>query len=125
MSSILVIESNKELRENMILAFSFEGCQVIEADSSQSGVMLAREYQPEVILCEMPYRIDYYAFLRTWSTFQQDRPARLYFLTTENEATFPLTQMLPPLTRVITKPFNVNKLLQICKRDFTSEYMVV
>ena len=125
MPSILIVESNKLLCDTLAEAFSLQGCQVSQARAAVQGPALAQAQQPTVIICELPYGTDYREVLAAWTAFQQRQPTPLYLLTTDAAAPYRLAAIVPPHTRVITKPFNPVELLQICQHDMVSNYAAV
>lgn len=63
---ILVIEDKPDAAESMRLLLEAFGHQVAVAHTGQAGVALAREFQPEVVLCDigLPRGMDGYAVAR-------------------------------------------------------------
>lgn len=53
MSRILVIEDQAMIRENIIEILEFEGFDAIGAGDGQVGLTLARQYRPDLILCDI------------------------------------------------------------------------
>lgn len=53
MTKILIIEDTFELRENISDALELEGFEVINADNGTTGILLAKEYLPDLILCDI------------------------------------------------------------------------
>ncbi len=122
MPSILIIESDKSLRDTLAEAFSLQGCHVTPVHQAAQGLALAHAHPPAVILCELPHQADYHTFLEKWSTFQMQQPTPLYLLTTDVAAPYTINKIIPPHTRVITKPFNPVELMQICQQDVIGDY---
>lgn len=50
MHKILVIEDNREIRENISELLELEGCKVIEAENGKTGLQLVYETLPDLIL---------------------------------------------------------------------------
>jgi CheY-like chemotaxis protein len=53
MKKILVIEDEVFIRENLIELLEIEGYEAIGAENGAVGVKLAKEYQPDLILCDV------------------------------------------------------------------------
>ncbi len=53
MSTILVIEDDEAIRENLVDLLEAEGYKVISAVNGHSGVQLAQEHLPDLILCDI------------------------------------------------------------------------
>ena len=64
MKTILVIEDNLEIRENISEILDLEGFRVIVATDGKTGLELATQELPEIILCDiMMPALDGYAVL--------------------------------------------------------------
>lgn len=65
-AKLLVIDDDETMREYIKQALSIYGYDAIEADSAEKGLLLAREHQPEMILCDVHMDgMDGYETLRT------------------------------------------------------------
>ncbi len=53
MNTILVIEDNKEIRENVCELLQLEGYNVLFAVNGKAGLALAKESNPDLILCDI------------------------------------------------------------------------
>lgn len=53
METILIIEDTFQLRENIAEVLTLEGYRVLQADNGDTGVQLALEYSPNLILCDI------------------------------------------------------------------------
>ena len=53
MKNVLIIEDNPEIRENTTELLELNNYKVLAAESGESGFALAKEYRPELILCDM------------------------------------------------------------------------
>ncbi len=53
MTTILVIEDNDAIREEMEQILGFEGFTVLAADNGRTGISLAQTHRPDVILCDI------------------------------------------------------------------------
>jgi DNA-binding NarL/FixJ family response regulator len=53
MKTLLLIEDHTPLRENLRDILTLEGFRVLEAADGSSGVALAREHRPDLVLCDI------------------------------------------------------------------------
>lgn len=53
MKTVLLIEDNTDIRENTCELLELEGYNVVAADSGETGLFLARENKPDIILCDI------------------------------------------------------------------------
>ena len=53
MKTILLIESNLDILENLTEAFEMEGYKILVANDGSKGVELAREFIPDLIVSEI------------------------------------------------------------------------
>jgi CheY-like chemotaxis protein len=53
MKTILVIEDNVDIRENTCELLELEGYNVLFADNGKTGLILAKEGKPDIILCDI------------------------------------------------------------------------
>ncbi len=53
MKTILLIEDNKEILENLTEYLEMEGFKILFADSGRKGVELAKEFLPDLIICDV------------------------------------------------------------------------
>lgn len=64
MKTVLLIEDNTDIRENTCELLELEGYKVIAATNGETGLVLAQEYKPDIILCDilMPEKNGYEVF---------------------------------------------------------------
>ncbi len=53
MTTVLVIEDEAPVRENIVDILTYEGFEVIDAANGEQGITLAREQQPAIIVCDI------------------------------------------------------------------------
>lgn len=53
MTKILIIEDTVKLRENLADALELQGYEVLHADNGKTGIQLAKEFSPDLILCDI------------------------------------------------------------------------
>ena len=54
MKSILLIEDNVDILENLAEYFEMEGYQIFSTNNGARGIELAMEFMPDLIICDMP-----------------------------------------------------------------------
>ena len=65
MKTILVIEDNTDIRENICELLELDGYEVVAADSGIAGLELAKEKLPGIIICDIVMReIDGYEVIK-------------------------------------------------------------
>ena len=64
MQTILIIEDNEGIRDNLIEFFELEGYHIISAVNGKSGILLAIEFIPDLIICDvLMFEMDGYEVL--------------------------------------------------------------
>lgn len=53
MKTILLIEDNRDILENLTEYMEMEGYKILVANNGKSGVELAREFIPDLIVCDV------------------------------------------------------------------------
>lgn len=113
MSKILVIEDEEPVRANLVEMLDAEGFQVIQAANGQMGVRLAREYLPDVILCDiMMPELDGYGVL---DALRQDSATAMLpfiFLSARADRSDVRQGMNLGADDYLAKPFTRDELLQ-------------
>ena len=56
MDTILVIEDNEEILENLTEYLEMEGYKILGANNGKTGIELAREFIPDLIVCDVLMR---------------------------------------------------------------------
>ncbi|MDH3650076.1 MAG: response regulator [Saprospiraceae bacterium] len=112
MKKILVIEDNKEVRENLEEILSLSEYDVISAPEGKTGVSLATEHLPDLILCDvMMPELDGFGVLRILSKNPATMDIPFIFLTAKTEKTDFRKGMGLGADDYITKPFDDVELL--------------
>jgi CheY-like chemotaxis protein len=112
MKKILVIEDEIFIRENLIELLEIEGFQAVGAENGDLGVKLAKEYLPDLILCDvMMPELDGYGVLEVLR--QDSLTALIPFIFLTASADRSNLQKIRELgiNDYILKPFNVDKFL--------------
>jgi DNA-binding response OmpR family regulator/DNA-binding CsgD family transcriptional regulator len=112
MTKILIIEDTVLLRENIADVLEQEGFEVIHADNGYSGIQMAREYHPNLILCDivMP-GMDGYDVLQFLKSEDGQLPFPFIFITALAERKNYREGMEMGADDYLVKPFTINELL--------------
>ena len=86
MKTILVIEDDELIRNNLLEILELEGFRAIEAENGQVGIQKARTYLPDLVLCDicMP-ELDGYGVLESLRSTAQTSTIPIVFLTAKSE----------------------------------------
>ena len=116
MKSILLIEDNVDILENLSEYLELEGYQVLSTNSGQRGIEMALEYMPDLIICDMPRPgIDGYEVLRILVDTLSISEIPFIFCTTMCETTNRAHALALGADDYIIKPFELETILQMAK----------
>ncbi|MBC9912051.1 response regulator [Chitinophaga varians] len=112
MEKILLIEDNKDIRDNLAEILELANYHVLTASNGKEGVTIALEQQPDLIVCDimMPV-LDGYGVLHMLHKNESLRPIPFIFLTAKTERTDVRKGMEMGADDYITKPFEGAELL--------------
>lgn len=116
MKSILIIEDNADILENLKEYFELEGYHIFSTNNEKRGIELAIEFIPDLIICDMPRPgIDGYEVLRM--LIEKDDTSRIPFIfsTTMCEKINRLEALQLGADDYIIKPFELETMLQMAK----------
>lgn len=112
MKKILVIEDEVFIRENLIELLEIEGFEAIGAENGCVGVQLAKESQPDLILCDvMMPELDGYGVLNALRIDSATATIPFLFLTASADRNNLQKIREMGMNDYILKPFNVDKFL--------------
>lgn len=112
MKNILLIEDNKEMRENIAEILELANYRVITAPNGKLGVELAGKEIPDLILCDiMMPELDGYGVLYMLSKKPETAAIPFIFLTAKTEKTDIRKGMSMGADDYLTKPFEEMELL--------------
>ena len=113
MNKILVIEDERAIRMNLLKLLSAEGFQSIGADNGASGVQLAKDEQPDLIICDilMP-ELNGYEVLQALQQDSVTATIPFIFLTAKAERSDWRHAMKLGADDYLTKPFTRAELLE-------------
>src|SRR4051794_20064495 len=110
--TILVIDDNKDIRENTAEILELAGYKAITAENGKQGVELAVKEKPSVIVCDiMMPELDGYGVLHLLRKNQQTQYIPFIFLTAKTERGDFRKGMEMGADDYITKPFEDIELL--------------
>src|SRR6187402_153708 len=112
MKSILVIEDNKDLRENTAEILDLAGYKTLTAENGKKGVDIAVKEKPDVIVCDiMMPELDGYGVLHMLRKNETTQAIPFIFLTAKTERSDFRKGMEMGADDYITKPFEDIELL--------------
>jgi DNA-binding response OmpR family regulator len=117
METILLIEDNNEILENFTELLEIEGYKVLAASNGKKGVELARQFIPDIIICDvlMPLMDGHevlHLLMETSATFQ----IPFIFSTSMSEQVDRKEALSLGADDYIIKPFDTEVLLRTVKR---------
>ena len=113
MEKILIIEDAKILRESIVDSLKLEGFEVIEAENGNTGILMARQYKPDLILCDiMMPDMSGYDVLQTLNNDNSPNTCPFIFTTALGERENIREGMDLGADDYLVKPFTINELLK-------------
>jgi DNA-binding response OmpR family regulator len=124
MKRILLIEDNKEVRENTSEILGLANYEVLVAENGKIGVDLAQRQKPDLIICDiMMPELDGYGVLHILSKNEQTATIPFIFLTAKTEKTDIRKGMNLGADDYLTKPFDDTDLLNAIEARFRKNQM--
>ena len=124
MKKVLIIEDNEDVRENTADILELSGYTVTTAENGKIGVEVAKQIQPDVIVCDimMPV-LDGYGVLEALNENNNTARIPFIFLTAKTEKNDMRKGMNLGADDYLTKPFSERELLdaiesRLKKHDF-------
>jgi DNA-binding response OmpR family regulator len=112
MKTILVIEDNEDIRENIEEMLTLSEYKVITAANGREGIEAAQKSKPDLIICDiMMPGVDGYGVLHVLHKDPQTQNIPFIFLTSKSERSDFRAAMEMGADDYITKPFAGNELL--------------
>jgi len=113
MKTILLIEDNNDIRENTCELLELDGYRVILAVNGKSGLILALEHRPDLVLCDiMLPEADGYEVFRGLKANAATRSIPFVFLTASAEKKEMAAGLEMGASGYIRKPFDPEELFQ-------------
>jgi DNA-binding NarL/FixJ family response regulator len=83
---LLVIEDQAPMRRNIALLLELEGYEVIVADNGRSGLEMARQHRPDLVLCDvMMPEMDGYSVVQAMRSEEELAATPFVFLTAKSD----------------------------------------
>jgi CRP/FNR family cyclic AMP-dependent transcriptional regulator len=119
MKTILVIEDNEDIRENVEEILTLSNYKVITAPNGKEGIETAQKQTPDLIICDiMMPGVDGYGVLHVLNKDPKTQNIPFIFLTSKSERGDFRTAMELGADDYITKPFAGNELLNALESRF-------
>jgi two-component system, sensor histidine kinase and response regulator len=117
MARILVIEDEVDILENVIEALQFEAYEARGAYSGEEGILVAEEYKPDLILCDifMPPGLNGYEVLMRLKGNANTAFIPFVFLTARTSRADQRQGMNLGADDYLTKPFTPRELLEMVR----------
>jgi CheY-like chemotaxis protein len=116
MKSILLIEDNLDILENLAEYLQLEGYIVYSTNNGDKGIEMALEYIPDLIICDMPRPgIDGYEVLRVLIGNLSITKIPFIFCTTMSEKINRSDALESGADDYIIKPFELETILQMAQ----------
>lgn len=116
MRKILIIEDNKEVRENTAEILELENYAVITAENGRIGIERARKDHPDIILCDiMMPELNGYDVLDALSNAENTGSIPFIFFTSKSDKSDIRKGMNLGADDYLTKPFDEDQLLDAIK----------
>lgn len=107
MKTILVIEDNTEVRENIVEILELSNYKVHAASNGKEGIEMAKTYLPDLIICDiMMPQLDGYGVLHVLQKYPETNAIPFIFLTAKAEKSEIRKGMNLGADDYITKPFD-------------------
>jgi len=122
MDTILLIEDNPDILENLTEFLELEGYKILQANNGKKGIELALEFLPDLIICDvlMP-EMDGHEVLHLLLATAQTHLIPFVFSTSMSERTNRAEALELGADDYIVKPYDPETLLQIVKHWIKNE----
>ncbi len=116
MKSILLIEDNADVLENLKEYLELEGYQILSTNNEKRAMELAMEFIPDLIICDMPKPgIDGYKVLKLIINTSQTAEIPFIFCTTACKSINKTDALKLGADDYIVKPFELKTILNMTK----------
>ena len=114
MKTILVIEDNKDILENVTEYLEMEGYKILAANNGKTGVELATEFIPDLIICDvLMHEMNGYGVLHLLLDTSETHEIPFIFSTSMSEQVDRTEALKLGADDYIVKPFDMELLLQM------------
>lgn len=116
MKSILLIEDNIDILDNIAEYLEMEGYNVFATNNGDRGIEMALKYLPDLIICDMPRPgIDGYEVLRILNNTLNTCEIPFIFCSTMSETINKSDALSSGACDYIIKPFELESILEMVK----------
>jgi DNA-binding response OmpR family regulator len=116
METILVIEDNPGILENLVEFFEMEGYKVLVSNNGKEGIQLGREYIPDLIICDvLMQQVDGFQVLQSLLKIPETQSIPFIFSTSMSEKIDMTESLKLGADNYIIKPFELEELLKMVK----------
>lgn len=114
MKTILLIEDNNELLDNLTEYFELEGYRILGAKNGKSGVEISLKFQPDLIVCDVIMsEMNGYEILQLLLESPQTSDIPFIFSTSMSEKKHREKAMKLGADDYIIKPYDIEALLKM------------
>jgi len=114
MKTILLIEDNKDILENIIEYLELEGYKILFANNGKAGLALANDLLPDLIICDvLMYGMDGHEVLQQLLNSDKTNKIPFIFSTSMSEKVDRAEALSLGADDYITKPFELEALLKM------------
>ncbi|WP_413172255.1 EAL domain-containing protein [Anabaena azotica] len=125
MNTILIIEDEPQIRENIQEILELQGFATITAEDGWEGLQMAEKHQPDMIICDlMMPRLDGYGLIKELRQKPITAEIPFVFLTAKAERCNLRRAMELGADDYLTKPFDVEELLQVISTRLAKRQIV-
>lgn len=125
MKTILVIEDNEDIRENVAEILTLSDYKVLTAANGKEGIEVAQKHEPDLIICDiMMPGVDGYGVLHILHKDPATQNIPFIFLTAKSERSDFRAAMEMGADDYITKPFAGNELLNAIESRFKKNEII-
>jgi CRP/FNR family cyclic AMP-dependent transcriptional regulator len=125
MKTILVIEDNEDIRENVAEILTLSDYKVLTAVNGKEGIEVAQKHVPDLIICDiMMPGVDGYGVLHILHKDPATQNIPFIFLTAKSERSDFRAAMEMGADDYITKPFAGNELLNAIESRFKKNEII-
>jgi DNA-binding response OmpR family regulator len=116
MKSILLIEDNIDILENLAEYLELEGYNIFATNNGDKGIEMAIRFLPDLIICDMPRPgIDGYEVLRILNNTLDTSEIPFIFCSTMFETINKSDALASGACDYIIKPFELDSILEMVK----------
>jgi len=121
MKSILLIEDNIDILENLGEFLELEGYYILSANDEKTGIEMAIQFMPDLIICDCPRPgIDGHEVLRMLIKTSKISGIPFIFCSTMSETSNSLAALQLGADDYIIKPFELDNVLAVVKASIAA-----